>query len=212
MARDVSSAVAGRIVAELSAVGSLLIPASSMSTYDGEEEEAMLDRILSIRYLFDLHGQLDAARHLHLGRIARHPLALAQAAWRLLPTLLDIVTCIPFYAVGGFSVSHLLCEYEFDRDCCRPRVGVMAHSGHLHIITLMACSSRLYFYDPHSDFLILPFYSRPYFQATWMSHPFKQAWQIQWADEHLGPQQPADAPLHPANGCVRPSSWLERIA
>ena len=147
LARDVSSAVAGRIVAELSAVGSLLIPASSMSTYDGEEEEAMLDRILSIRYLFDLHGQLDAARHLHLGRIARHPLALAQAAWRLLPTLLDIVTCIPFYAVGGFSVSHLLCEYEFDRDCCRPRGGVMAHSGHLHIITLMACCQRQFAMD-----------------------------------------------------------------
>lgn len=88
LARDGSSAVAGRIVAELSADRSLLIPASLMSTYHGGQEEVVLGRISSIRYIFDLHGQLDAARHLHLGRIARHPLALAQAALRLLSTTL----------------------------------------------------------------------------------------------------------------------------
>lgn len=85
LARDGSSAVAGRIVAELSADGSLLTPASLMSAYH-EEEGAVLCRISSMRYLFDLLGQLDAARHIHLGRIARHPSALAQAALRLLLT------------------------------------------------------------------------------------------------------------------------------
>jgi hypothetical protein len=126
LARDRSSAVAGRVVAELSADEELTaVPAFSMSTW--KRRRGFGFKISSMQCLLDLRDPPDVARHLQLGRIARHPSALTQAALKLpSPTL-------GHYRILLLTVPSIhLCKpslmQKYSQDSCISHVDAITHS------------------------------------------------------------------------------------